>query len=214
MNIWIASVLAAAIGYLLGSVSSAVIVSRLSGQEDIRRHGSGNAGATNMFRTYGRKAALFTTAGDIIKAVAAVLLVRTIFLFSSVPLPFDPGYLAGLFVLLGHIFPVYFGFKGGKGVMPALGIILIVSPLAFGILLAIAVPVFLMSRTVSLVSVLSAVLLPVVTLAICLIRGTDPFYETGLTLLYGALVLFSHRENIRRLLHGTEKPILPRGGKQ
>ena len=195
------------IGYLLGSINSAVIVTRINGRDDIRGKGSGNAGMTNMFRVYGRHAGLLTALGDLLKAVLAVLAARAIAGLAISPLPFDAGYAAGLFVIIGHIYPLYFRFRGGKGVLPALGIILMVRPLAFAVLLAIALPVFLAFRIVSLVSVLSACLLPPVTLSLCLLQGRDPVYETGFAAVYAILVLLSHRANIRRLLQGTEKAI-------
>ena len=209
-NPWIPLVLAAVSGYLLGSVNSAILVSRLLGRADIRGFGSGNAGATNMFRTYGKKAAALTVLGDLLKAVLGVVLARTVFNLLSAEWIVDPGIVAGLFVLLGHVFPVYFGFKGGKGVMPAFGIILLVNPLAFVVLLVVAVPVFLMSRTMSLVSVLSAAIYPLATLAVRLLTRTNPWPETLFALAYAILVLFSHRGNISRLVEGTEKPIIPR----
>lgn len=212
-NFWIALGLTAVSGYLLGSINSAIIVSRLWQHDDIRKHGSGNAGATNMLRTFGKTAAALTTAGDILKAVLAVLLARAIFNLFTVTLAFDPGYIAGLFVLVGHIFPAYFRFKGGKGVMPALGIVLIVNPLAFAVMLVIALPILLIFRIVSLVSVLSAILLPIVTFVLGRLRHADPLAETLLTLSFSILVLYSHRENIKRLLSGTEKPIVPRSRK-
>ena len=211
-GMWFIIMLAAMLGYLLGSINSAIIVSRFISHDDIRTHGSGNAGTTNMFRTYGKKAALLTAFGDILKAILAVLLGRLLFSLAALTgaLPVDPGYLTGLFVLLGHIFPAFFKFKGGKGVMPAVAVILVVNPPAFLVMLAIALPVFLITRTMSLVSLISALALPVVTLALALLRQTNPRYPTLITLLYGILVIVSHRQNIRRLLHGQERPIWPR----
>jgi acyl phosphate:glycerol-3-phosphate acyltransferase len=210
MDTVMALVLVGLMGYCLGSINSAVIVSRITGKDDIRHKGSGNAGMTNMFRVYGKAAGLVTALGDFLKAVAAVLLARFLVGLVTEVLPFDVGYVAGLFVMIGHIYPVFFRFKGGKGVMPALGIILMVQPLVFAILLVIALPVFFLFRIVSLVSVQSAVLLPPVTLAVCLLQGKDPIYQTGFMIAYAVLVLVSHRTNIRRLLQGTEKPIVPK----
>jgi len=200
--------IASVCGYLLGSLNSALLVSLFMKHDDIRTHGSGNAGMTNMLRTYGKKAALITAVGDLLKAVAAVFLGRFIFEASGAHPGFDPGYIAGLFVLVGHIFPVFFRFRGGKGVMPALGIILLVNPYAFLVMFIIALPVFLISRTISIVSVISAAALPFVTLSICLLRHQRALFDTSITLIYAILVIFSHRENIRRLLHGSEKPFI------
>jgi glycerol-3-phosphate acyltransferase PlsY len=201
-------------GYLLGSINTAVIVSRLLYGEDIRRQGSGNAGMTNMLRVFGKKAAVLTTLGDLGKAILAVVLARLVLQLSPDRLFVDPGYITGLFVLVGHILPVFFEFKGGKGVMPALGVVLMVNPPAFLVLFAIAMPILLISRTMSVVSLVSAVLLPVVTLISGLIRLTVPVWETGLTLVYAVLVIVSHRENIRRLRQRKEHPLAGSTGKK
>ncbi len=205
---WIPVVLTAASGYLLGSINSAVIVSRWLKKADIRRFGSQNAGMTNMYRVFGKKAALLTLPGDLLKAVAAVLLSRHLFtLFNIVP-GFDPGFLAGLFVLIGHIYPVWFGFKGGKGVLPAVGIILMVDPVAFGILAAIALLLFSKTRTMSLVSVTNAAVLPIVILLLRLAREQEPWVESAFALAFSILVIYSHRSNIRRLLNRSESPLI------
>lgn len=195
-------------GYGLGSLNSAIIVSHLLHLPDIRQQGSGNAGMTNMLRVHGRKAALLTACGDLIKAIVAVGLAQLIFRLAQIPLALDPGYLAGLFILIGHIFPVFFAFRGGKGVMPALGIILWVNPLAFLILLLLAIPVFLLSRTMSVVSLLCTALLPAVTWLLAYWRSQKPLYSVMITCVYAALVIWSHRGNIRRLLHGEETKII------
>ncbi len=220
-----AIVLTAAVGYLLGSINWAIIISYALAHDDIRTHGSGNAGSTNMFRTFGRKAGLLTALGDLLKAVVAVWLGRAIFRLFAVQIAvmstlasnqvhsIDPGYLAGLFILLGHIFPAFFRFKGGKGVMPAVGIILAVNPFAFLIMVGVALPVFLITRTMSLVSIISSIALPLVTFGLGILRQIDQRVETGNTFVYAILVIVSHRENIKRLLHGTEKPVLPRSRK-
>lgn len=224
--------LTAVTGYFWGSLNSALIVSRFMRYEDIRKQGSGNAGATNMYRTHGKLAAILTIVGDFLKVVPAVLLARVFFEVADraatsveaglIPassmtvnptLGFDAGYVAGLFVLLGHVFPIFFDFKGGKGVMPAFALVLLLNPPAFLVLLGIAVPVFLIFRIMSLVSVLNALLLPIVTVLLGLIRQTGILYETLFTLGYTVLVLYSHRDNIRRLLSGKEKPIVPRSDK-
>ncbi len=196
-------------GYGLGSVNSAILTTRVLGLPDIRQQGSGNAGMTNMLRVYGKKAALLTASGDLAKAIITVILARLIFRLSADPLLFDPGYLAGLFVLLGHIFPVFFAFKGGKGVMPALGIILWVNPLAFLILLLLAIPIFLLSQPMSIVSLICTLSLPVVTWGLAFWRKQNPLYDVGITCVYVLLVIWSHRDNIRRLRRGEEKKIIP-----
>jgi acyl phosphate:glycerol-3-phosphate acyltransferase len=204
---WMTTIL---IGYLLGSVNSAILVTRLLKKEDIRLKGSKNAGMTNVLRVYGRMAALLTFLGDGFKAVLAVLLSRWIFTLLSIELAVDPGYVAGLFVILGHIFPLYFKFKGGKGVMPAFAVILLVNPIVFIVLLAVAVIVFLVTRTMSRVSLISALLFPVLTGLCSWFWQSNFWYETLLAVAYSLLVMVAHRENIRRLHDRTEKPIWPR----
>ena len=154
-------------------------------------------------------AGALTAAGDLLKAVAAVLAARAISAAAGSPLPFDPGYLCGLFVLIGHIWPVFFAFRGGKGVMPALGVILLVDPLVFALLAVAAVLVYSIRRTISLVSITAAVLVTPLTLAIDLIARVNPFWDTLFALLYAMLVIASHRENIRRLQTNREGPLWP-----
>lgn len=202
-----ALIFAAITGYLLGSINSAVLVSKLTGRADVRTRGSGNAGATNMFRSFGTFAGLATVAGDLVKTIIAVLLARAAFSLAGQDLAFDPGYISGLFVLIGHVYPVFFRFKGGKGVMPAVGIVLMADPVAFAILLAIAVVVFLATRTMSIVSLTGAAVLPLLTLILGIVRDQDPLIPVLLTLAYAALVFFAHRGNITRLRNGTEHKI-------
>lgn len=197
-------------GYVLGSLNSAVMVSRLLHLPDIRRMGSGNAGMTNMLRVHGKKAALLTAGGDLVKAIIAVILAQLIVRVAGRPLLVDPGYLTGLFVLIGHIFPVFFAFKGGKGVMPALGIILWLNPLAFLILLLLAIPIFLVSRTMSVVSLVCTLCLPLVTGLLAIRYDGSPLQDVLMTSLYAVLVIGSHRENIRRLWRGEEQAIVPK----
>lgn len=195
--------LTAVVSYLLGSINFAIIVSRLRDKDDVRHHGSGNAGATNMLRTFGKTSAFLTTLGDFSKGLVSVLLCR--YFFAGIEgLPFDPAYVAGLFALLGHLFPIYFGFRGGKGVLTSLSIILAVNPVVFAILIILLVPVLMAKKIVSLVSVLGAILYPIFTCILCLLTHKNPFYDTFFAAIFGALVLFMHRSNIKRLLNGTE----------
>jgi len=193
----------ALLSYLLGSLNFALILSKLMVRDDIRRHGSGNAGMTNMLRTYGKGPAIATAAGDFLKAVAAVVLARLISArFGGVsPLA---GYLAGLFVILGHLFPVFFGFRGGKGVMVSLGVIFIIDPLVFAILAVVFIPMVFITRIVSLASVLGAILFPAVTYLVRRFQGVPPLQDTVCSCVIGVIILITHRENIVRLLDGTE----------
>ena len=205
-QIWLnvgACVLAAVVAYLLGSISSAVIVSRIYAHDDVRKYGSKNAGMTNVLRTYGKLPALFTLLGDFFKGVLAVVAGRLIFSVMGVT-AFDAGYLAGFFALLGHLYPIYFGFKGGKGILTSLGIILVVNPLVFAILLIIFLPVLFVTRIVSLVSVTGAILYPFVTLIVDLCLRRPVLFDFLFALLFSVIVIWRHRGNIKRLLNGTE----------
>lgn len=201
-----ACLLAAIVAYLLGSISSAVIVSRVYAHDDVRKYGSKNAGMTNVLRTYGKLPALFTFLGDFVKGILAVLAGRLIFSLLGVT-DFDAGYLAGFFALLGHLYPIYFGFKGGKGVLTSLGIILVVNPLVLLILLIIFLPVLFITRIVSLVSVTGAVLYPFVTLIVDLCLRKPVLFDFLFAVLFSLIVIWRHRGNIQRLLNGTERRI-------
>lgn len=193
-KIWLMAglvILCAAVGYLLGSLNFGVIISRLIYRDDVRHHGSGNAGATNMLRVYGKGAAAATLAGDMLKCVAAVLLGSLIWI--------DGAYLAGLFCVVGHVAPCWYGFKGGKGVASMAVVILMTNPIVFVIMLAIFLIIALSTKFVSLASVMGALLYPVVL---------NAFDKSGTGVLFAfamsAIVVFMHRSNIRRLLEKTE----------
>jgi glycerol-3-phosphate acyltransferase PlsY len=193
----------AAAAYLLGSVNFAIIVSGLYAKDDVRKHGSGNAGMTNILRTYGKAPAAITAAGDLAKTVMAVFLAKWIFARAGI-LDIDPGYIAGLFVILGHVYPLYFGFRGGKGVITTLGVMMVVNPVAFLVIVAIFVPLIFITKIVSLSSVLGAVLYPILTYGLTYLQNGPLWYNTGFALLYAAIVLYGHRDNIKRLLKGEE----------
>ena len=201
-----ACVLAGLVAYLLGSISFAVIVSRIYAHDDVRKYGSKNAGMTNILRTYGKLPAFFTLLGDFFKGVLAVLVGRWIFSLMGVT-AFDAGYLAGFFALLGHLYPVFFGFKGGKGVLTSLGIILVVNPLVLLILLIIFLPVLFITRIVSLVSITGAMLYPFITLIVELCLRRPVLFDFLFAALFSVIVIYKHRENIKRLLNGTERRI-------
>ena len=136
----------------------------------------------------------------------AVLVGRWIFSLMGVT-AFDAGYLAGFFALLGHLYPVFFGFKGGKGVLTSLGIILVVNPLVLLILLIIFLPVLFITRIVSLVSITGAMLYPFITLIVDLCLRRPVLFDFLFAALFSVIVIYKHRENIKRLLNGTERRI-------
>lgn len=203
---WLAVICIAA--YLIGSINIAIIVSRLKG-DDIRKHGSGNAGMTNMLRTYGVVPAVITAVGDFAKAVLAVYLAR--FFGGMIDVPWDigyiagvAGYLAGVFVILGHMFPVYFKFKGGKGAMSTLGVVLSVNPIVFLLIVASTLPLILITRVISIASITGAILFTTLTCTWAFIYTDFPWFYCICAVVIGCMILVMHRENIVRLYHGQE----------
>jgi len=185
------------VAYLLGSISFAVLIVRLTTGTDIRAEGSGNAGATNVLRSYGRKLAILVALLDVGKGAAAVLLMR---LVTADPLW---GAAAGLAAVLGHVFPVFYGFRGGKGVATVVGAFLVLAPLALLTCLAVFVLVVALTRYVSLGSVISMVLLPPV--AGLLFHASRPVVvAASLTAL---VVVLKHLGNLKRLATGRERKL-------
>lgn len=209
-SFWLYSAVTALAAYLVGSVSFAVIVSRICMQDDVRKHGSGNAGMTNMLRSYGKKMAALTAAGDFGKALVAVALGRLIMvhLASIDPRQFDGGYIAGLFVILGHLYPIFFGFKGGKGVLTSLGVVLMLNPIVFAIIGVICIPAVLIVKIVSLVALIGYTLFPFATLLVdyCMrgLRGGAVWFDFMFAFIISAIGIYMHRANIGRLRAGTE----------
>jgi len=187
------------LGYLAGSLASAVIVCRLMGIEDPRRAGSGNPGATNVLRLGGRRAAAFTLAGDVLKGVVPVLAAH------AAQVPEAALALTALGAFLGHLYPVFFGFQGGKGVATAAGAITALHwPLGLGFAL-VWLGVAVASRFASLASLAAAALAPALA---WLLTGSALY--TGVLTLIAVLIAWRHRDNIRRLRAGTEGRIGPK----
>lgn len=210
----LALVITAVISYLLGSCNSAIIVCRLWKKTDIRTVGSNNAGLTNTLRVFGKGPAVLTLLGDLLKGVIAVLLSKWIFylfgvgLFVKTGLDLDTtfvGYIAGFFAIIGHIFPLYYGFKGGKGVLVSCSILLVIDPVSFCILIPFFALMVILTRYVSVSSITAAIAYPIVTFATQTIRGL-PYVWLNTILVIGtsALLIYMHRENIKRLKAGTE----------
>lgn len=180
-------------GYLLGSVNCAILMARHVMKADIREYGSGNAGATNAARTMGWKAGLLVTLGDALKGVLAVLA-------GGLLLGESGRLLAGFFCVIGHVAPVFFQFRGGKGVATAAAVYAMLHWQALLLALAVFLAAVLATRYVSLGSILAAVVYPIFVL---LLPGTS-WALFAVSLLVSGLVIFLHRENIKRLLRGTE----------
>lgn len=194
-------VLCALIGYLLGSLNFALILSGKMYKDDIRKHGSKNAGTTNMMRTYGNKAAGLTILGDMLKAVVAVLLGALILGL------YYGGYAAALGCVVGHVFPVFFGFKGGKGVATAAAAILVLNPLAFLCVLGVFLLCVIFTGYISLGSVLGAAVFPLITFYTCFGNKTiasGSGFAFLCAFIIAVIVIVKHHANLSRLAHGTE----------
>ena len=186
--------------YLFGSLSFAIIVSKVTLGKDIRNYGSGNAGLTNFYRTYGAKYALLVIACDMGKTVAACLLGS--FFFRCLGWDGTLGtLLAGLGCELGHIFPVFYGLRGGKGILSGGTLVLLLNWRVAAVAWALFLLLWLTTRYVSLASITATCSAPI---TVYFVYGHNWLY-TGLCLAVAALVVWCHRENIQRLLHGTEK---------
>lgn len=190
----VSMIICIAAGYLLGSINASIIISGKLFKDDIRRHGSGNAGMTNVMRTYGKKMAVITFAGDFLKAVVSTLIGRAFFGYYG-------ALLAGFFCFLGHIFPCYYRFKGGKGVVTAAAMILMTDPLVCLILFALFVLIVWLTKYISAGSVICLLLYPVIL--------NNLYTEfLGFPVLcafaMGLLCAFAHRENLKRIFKGEE----------
>ncbi|MBR5295190.1 MAG: glycerol-3-phosphate 1-O-acyltransferase PlsY [Clostridia bacterium] len=182
--------------YLLGSINSAVIISKSIYGNDVRNFGSGNAGMTNMFRSFGKKAGFLTLGGDVLKALISVVL--------GFCLLGSPGqYIAGFFCMIGHIFPIYFKFKGGKGVIVSAITILLIDPLVFLVLVLIFGLMFAATQIISASSITAAFFYPMVVYAFNFERPSIVYFL--FSLLMAVFVIAMHKDNIHRLLNKTEK---------
>lgn len=190
------SLVALFLAYLVGSFSSAIIISRLKGLEDPRKVGSGNPGATNVLRSGDKMAAILTLAGDIFKGFLPVMIAR---LAGGSPLLVA---LVGLAAFLGHLYPVYYQFKGGKGVATAGGVLLALSPLSVFFLICIWFVVAFLTRYSSLAALIGAVAAPLILM---LIKPVLAYILLGGVI--AGFLIWRHRENINRLLNGKESKI-------
>jgi glycerol-3-phosphate acyltransferase PlsY len=207
------------VGYLLGSINSAVILSKILYRDDIRRHGSGNAGMTNMLRTFGLSAAALTLLGDLMKTALAIVAGSILGGFSYLggisvgglycDLPLN--YIAGFFAVIGHILPIYHGFKGGKGVLCTATVALILTPIEFAILLLIFVGMVAFTKYVSLGSVTVACLYPILVYGHYKVIFPTKAATNGvmmlILILLAVIIVYCHRENLKRISNGTERKI-------
>lgn len=188
------------LSYFFGCFNGSFMVSHFIIRDDVRKHGSGNAGLTNFYRTYGAKYALLVIACDMGKTVAACLLGS--FFFRCLGWDGTLGtLLAGLGCELGHIFPVFYGFRGGKGILSGGTLVLLLNWRVAAVAWALFLLLWLTTRYVSLASITATCSAPI---TVYFVYGHNWLY-TGLCLAVAALVVWCHRDNIQRLLHGTEK---------
>ena len=201
-------IIVAIAAYLIGSISFSVIISKKFAGFDVREKGSGNAGATNMLRSVGKKAAVLTLICDVLKGVVAILFAIIV---GAIAKNSDKALLvqiAGILVVIGHTFLIFFGFKGGKGVATSLGVVLMTNWKIGLICLVFALVLMALTRMVSMGSVGAAVLFPVLTL---FIHTNYTISEGSSYLIYSIIlaliVAFNHRSNIQRILSGTENKL-------
>lgn len=213
MKVFLSIAAAAGLGYFLGSINFSIIVVRMMTGKDIRDMGSRNAGLTNTLRCAGKSCALLTLIGDLAKGIIAVALARGLcYLLHAGMMPGNDthyiGYAAGFFAIIGHVFPLYYGFKGGKGVLVGAASFLAVDFRVFFALIAIFAVILALSKYVSLASMISTAYCPLATLLMSWIVNDCTF---GRSLIYmllslpmAAMVIWMHRTNIQRLMEGNE----------
>lgn len=198
-------IIIAIIAYLIGSVNFSVLISKKMAGFDVREKGSGNGGTTNVLRTVGKKAAILTLIADVLKGVVSILIAWIIGKFVNSN-PAILVQLAALGVVVGHTFPVFFGFKGGKGIATSLGILLLLNWKIGLICLIFAVALMAVTRMVSLGSISAAVLFPILTTFI-----QEHYLVSGNYFIFGvvmaAFIIFNHRSNVKRILNGTENKL-------
>lgn len=183
------------LGYLLGSIPFSFIVSKFLGHIDIREHGSGNSGATNVFRTLGKKAGIYAFIGDFLKGLAAAMIGRYF-------MGMEGSLLCSTFAVIGHCYPFTIGFKGGKGVATTSGMIFGVDPMIGLILVGVQVLVIGVFRYMSLASIISAIMFPVVAFLI-----GKPMVFIYYAAFLAVFVVYRHWANVLRLVNGTEKKL-------
>ena len=195
-------ILSSVLSYLIGSISFAVILSKKLTGKDVRTAGSGNAGATNVLRTSGKNAAAAVFFLDFLKGFVAVIIARCFILFFEAP--YECVYLAGFFAQFGHCFPVFFGFRGGKGVATAAGTAAAIMPVTAAVLIAVFAVIALISRTASIASCTCAVLYPLLAY---FITDSQNIFNFIFAASCSVLIIIMHGANIARLLDGEEKPV-------
>lgn len=201
-------IIIAVIAYLIGSINFSIILSKKMAGFDIREKGSGNAGTTNMLRSVGKKAAVITLICDILKGVVSILIAV---LVGKIIKNLDNALLvqlAGIFVIIGHTFPVFFKFKGGKGIATALGVLLMINWQIGLICLIFALVLMALTKMVSVGSIAAAILFPILVAFIdqnyIVPTSNSNWSYLVFSIIVSLLVIFNHRANVQRILNGTE----------
>jgi len=214
--VWLCYIIMLAVPYLLGGINTSIIVTKLRTGKDIRTMGSGNAGLTNTLRTQGKAVAGIVLLGDVAKAVISVWAVRLSFLLIGGIDTTNPllgmnwvGYMAALMVVVGHVFPLYYGFRGGKGVLSAVSAIFTLDWRTGLVLMVVFLILVGITRYVSLGSCIASSLYGFSTLVFVYFIDRDPagIACTFIAFFTAALVIFMHRSNIHRLVTHTEKKL-------
>ena len=201
-------IIVAVIAYLIGSINFSIILSKKMAGFDIREKGSGNAGTTNMLRSVGKKAAIITLICDILKGVVSILIAV---LAGKIIKNLDNALLvqlAGIFVIIGHTFPVFFKFKGGKGIATALGVLLMINWQIGLICLIFALVLMALTKMVSVGSIAAAILFPILVAFIdqnyIVPTSNSNWSYLVFSIIVALLVIFNQRANVQRILNGTE----------
>lgn len=204
-------IIIAVIAYLIGSINFSIILSKRMAGFDIREKGSGNAGTTNMLRAVGKKAAVITLICDILKGVVSILIAV---LAGKIVKNLDNALLvqlAGIFVIIGHTFPIFFKFKGGKGIATSLGVLLMINWQIGLICLVFALVLIALTRMVSVGSIAAGILFPVLVAFIdqnyIVPTSNSNWSYLVFSIIIALLVIFNHRANVQRILNGTENKI-------
>ncbi len=203
MNLWLIYALCLLIGYALGNVQTAILLSNAMYKDDVRGHGSGNAGTSNMLRVFGKKAGVFTFIGDFCKGILAVLIGRL--LGGELG-----GYVCGFAAVVGHDLPVIYKFKGGKGIATTLGIAWVCFPVLAALATVIGFAIIWMTQMVSVGSLIGVTFFAFGVL----LRHEDNIPAVILFALLWVLAIWRHKDNIKRLRRGEENRLFPRNSKK
>lgn len=226
---WYVILIGAVLAYLIGSVNTSIIVTRIVAHTDIRTMGSGNAGFTNVLRSVGKIPAIITFVGDFLKGVLSVVIAYVLIacfipsagMFTAEAETFLMNYLVyfiSFFCILGHTYPIFYGFKGGKGVVTTASFMLMTDGRILAVALGIFVVVFLLTKTISKCALVNAVCFPISTFLFSYFIDTPQYVpteaglyltilKTFISLVIAVLVIYRHKDNIKRILKGTEKKI-------